>query len=173
MANKILKYIETSRSVKIYSREDVCKTSLLTFMEEQKKYIGFQDALELVQQFVERRKIEIYYGYKINEYMKQMDNASTILINRVQNGKCLNILKSRNIDKVKIIKSGTKYNAQAKHNGLKCSYCKKCFLYRSTMIIHERTHNGKKPYQCAVCQKGFSRTDNLLVHQKIHERIRP
>ncbi|XP_018401745.1 PREDICTED: zinc finger protein OZF-like [Cyphomyrmex costatus] len=46
----------------------------------------------------------------------------------------------------------------------KCGTCNKGFKSKSQLIVHERTHNGEKPYECKHCGFRFSQKGNLSKH---------
>lgn len=50
-----------------------------------------------------------------------------------------------------------------------CGHCGKSFALKNYLILHQRTHNGEKPYQCDICEKRFSEKGTLVTHRKIHK----
>ena len=55
-----------------------------------------------------------------------------------------------------------------------CSYCLKCFSRPSSLLEHERSHTGERPYRCPSphCNKSFARKDYLTSHVKTHSEKR-
>ncbi|XP_077341416.1 uncharacterized protein LOC143986884 [Lithobates pipiens] len=49
-----------------------------------------------------------------------------------------------------------------------CTECEKCFVKKSEIVRHQRSHMGGKPYSCLECGKCFSNKPNLYTHQRIH-----
>ncbi|PIO38590.1 hypothetical protein AB205_0115030 [Aquarana catesbeiana] len=67
-----------------------------------------------------------------------------------------------------------------------CSECGECFLQRTKLLSHQRTHNSEKPYSCSECgklgEKPFSCSEcgrqfphrpNLIAHQMTHAAEKP
>ena len=49
-----------------------------------------------------------------------------------------------------------------------CEICMKPFSSQSALQIHQRTHNGEKPFKCNLCQRAFTTKGNLKVHMGTH-----
>ena len=54
-----------------------------------------------------------------------------------------------------------------------CSVCFKSLRCRSSLLLHERTHTGDRPFACAMCERRFSQRVNLRVHERSHTGERP
>ncbi|PIO34380.1 hypothetical protein AB205_0182890, partial [Aquarana catesbeiana] len=49
-----------------------------------------------------------------------------------------------------------------------CTECGKCFVKKSEIVRHQRSHMGGKPYSCLECGKCFSDKPTLYTHQRFH-----
>ena len=59
-------------------------------------------------------------------------------------------------------------------SGIVCGYCLKSFSRPSSLLEHERSHTGERPYHCPLynCIKSFARKDYLKSHVKTHSEER-
>ncbi|XP_077107423.1 uncharacterized protein LOC143765045 [Ranitomeya variabilis] len=49
-----------------------------------------------------------------------------------------------------------------------CSECEKCFITKSKLLTHRRTHRNEKKFLCSQCGIYFSQKTTLVQHQKLH-----
>ncbi|XP_044155356.1 uncharacterized protein LOC122941922 [Bufo gargarizans] len=49
-----------------------------------------------------------------------------------------------------------------------CSECGKCFIQKSDLVKHLRSHERQKPFSCSHCEKCYSYKSDLIRHQRIH-----
>jgi len=44
---------------------------------------------------------------------------------------------------------------------------------KDKIVLHERTHNGERPFKCLECDFSSRRKDKLVVHMRKHNKERP
>ncbi|KAI5635943.1 zinc-finger double domain-containing protein [Phthorimaea operculella] len=59
------------------------------------------------------------------------------------------------------------------HSNAVCEICGKKCTSKATLVYHQRTHSGEKPYQCTECPKRFSILQRLQIHIRTHTGERP
>ncbi|OQR79325.1 zinc finger protein-like [Tropilaelaps mercedesae] len=45
-----------------------------------------------------------------------------------------------------------------------CSFCSYSTIYKDTLIKHERTHTGDRPFRCLICGYAASQRNNVRIH---------
>lgn len=58
---------------------------------------------------------------------------------------------------------------RTRHN---CNYCPYSSVDRASVVKHERTHTGERPFVCQYCQKSFAVRGTLLKHCQVHTEER-
>ena len=83
-------------------------------------------------------------------------------------------------NKVKILEETKIFNSKdrnAKKHGnmnfFECDVCLRFFKTTQTLLIHQRTHTGEKPYKCTMCEISFARLSSLKLHQSTHTGEKP
>nr|XP_026486539.1 zinc finger protein 709-like [Vanessa tameamea] len=59
------------------------------------------------------------------------------------------------------------------HDSAVCEVCGLTCISKATLMYHQRTHTGEKPYHCTQCPKKFSIMQLLQIHIRTHTGERP
>ena len=52
--------------------------------------------------------------------------------------------------------------------------CEKTFTSKKSLVEHNRTHTGERPYECSICFATFSQLSSMQKHKKgIHDQSQP
>lgn len=54
-----------------------------------------------------------------------------------------------------------------------CPVCQKPFMRKSSLVRHEKTHTGERPYGCPHCEKRFIQKSDLNRHIGLHTGQKP
>ncbi|XP_077292854.1 uncharacterized protein LOC143915907 [Arctopsyche grandis] len=97
--------------------------------------------------------------------MKHNDNIEFILPNTSNYEKCLSNLESSQGMYFEHASNGESILQLHQENVIQFEneHCSK-----SWHVIHERSHNGEKPYKCDICFKSFALNYSLFTHKKDH-----
>ncbi|XP_037507162.1 zinc finger protein 675-like [Rhipicephalus sanguineus] len=78
-----------------------------------------------------------------------------------------------------------RFNSISKHNShelrhrskndgrYRCTKCGKCFVQKSSLVTHVRSHTGERPYCCTLCGAKFGDVSCYNKHKRIHSGDRP
>lgn len=54
-----------------------------------------------------------------------------------------------------------------------CIVCKKCFVTKSKLERHAKSHTGVKEHPCPICKKRFAEKNNMMAHMSVHTGEKP
>ena len=54
-----------------------------------------------------------------------------------------------------------------------CNVCDKVFTTVKSLHVHQRIHNGERPYKCSLCDAAFTQRYHLLDHERTHSGATP
>ncbi|KAK7487447.1 hypothetical protein BaRGS_00021288 [Batillaria attramentaria] len=66
----------------------------------------------------------------------------------------------------------SKFHGIDRFTSVSCPECNKKFPNKSTLAVHARMHNGRRPYKCDLCPKAFRCSSNLVLHRRVHTQDR-
>merc|ERR1712080_728663 len=82
-------------------------------------------------------------------------------------------LKCKLCGKRFMLKCTLKEHLNEEHNTKKCELCSKLFKSTSALLMHMKSHTGKKLHYCMTCGKTFSLQHHLSIHERSHTGEKP
>ena len=97
---------------------------------------------------------------QLNQWHQEMASFQTISSSYCLQGESIGLTASRKVQLAKRTKMTS--------TSLQCTECDKTFNRNEILLIHNRGHNGNRPYKCDKCGKSFILKSALLKHSRGH-----